>query len=62
MKKTLSEGKIPTRRSSMLRKHSLIQKEKERTANEKIIIATAAKAIIMRYLYGALSDWLKQRA
>ena len=54
--------KIPARRSSILRKHSLIQKEDERTADKKIIIARAAKATIMSYLYDAHSDWLKQRA
>ena len=45
----------------MLRKHSLIQKEEQRTADNKIIIARAAKAIIISYLYDAHSDWLKQR-
>ena len=38
----------------------MIQKEDERTTDENIIIARGAKAIIMRYLYDAHSDWLRE--
>ena len=45
----------------MPRKHSLIQKEEERMADKKIIIAEDAKLITIRHIYDAHSDWLKQR-
>ena len=61
MKKTPSEGKNSGKKI-LHTQHSLIQKEEERTTDKELIVARAAKAIIMRYLYDAHSDWLKQRA